>query len=148
MAIIVPEEAERNILGLILGKTNYAGDKLYIGFTKTLIPFNESMTLTTLKNAANDVSSLLFTTPVEREVEIVDWAITSSGSGIATASEKVINLLSDASEYSIYGYYIFKGNAVDDATAELMWCESFPTPFIIPTTGGGVIRLTLRLELE
>ena len=149
MAIVVPNEAERNILKLIL-ETNLnvgsipEGDMYIHLYTSESLILGESTTLVDLK-AAEITEAQYPELITERVITSTDWGYANSTDGIATAAEKVLILRNDSDPFFIHGYFITKG--VDIASGVLMWAESFPAPFSIPN-GGSTLKLTLRLELD
>jgi len=150
MSIVVPNQAERNILKLILD-TNFgsgsipAGD-LYINIMASNITLTENTTLENLKTGELTVDKYPESS-ASRIVSNTEWSLVGSD-GIATASEKVLVLRNGTTEpYLIHGYFITKGVTVDDVNNVLMWAEKFPTPFSIPV-GGSTLKLALRLELD
>lgn len=149
MAIVVPNQAERNILKLILntdfgeGSTPTPSENLFIHIFKSDVTVDENTLLADLTTAELSVDEYP-EVDTEREVANTEWTLATSN-GVATATEKSLVLRNLNDPFFIYGYFITKG--VDADSGVLMWAEKFPSPFQIPT-GGSTVKLTLRLELD
>jgi len=159
MSIIVPNQAEKNILKLLLklipgepGDINY-DDDLYINLYNDDITLSEDTTLINFEDVKVDPD--LFDEaedPNQRILTKDEWSLTTGGDGIAIADEKTLKLkgggVGNDEPYIVYGYYITKGPSKDHENNILLWAERFPGNGFNVGGTGAEIKLTLRLEVD
>jgi hypothetical protein len=131
MAIMVPTAGETIILNRIF---NASLNELQVGlFTSSVVP-TKSTTLIDLVRMTSAIDSSYVDKDLTAPATVIN--------GVATFNSITWTLDGGVSSYDIWGYFV-----IDKITGELIWCEKFPSKFIISTTGG-TVKVTLKMELD
>lgn len=133
MALLVPDEGERELLGRALNAETPDDVKIHL-YTNNKTPAEDDV--------LGDYTEATASGYAEITLAGGDWTIDTSANTTTGEYDQVsFDFTSD--EPDIYGYYV-----TDNANSILLWAERFSDgPYAIPS-GGGSVKITPKIELD
>ena len=135
MALVVPQEAERNLLNIITNKASSSNLRLHLYESPITAP-DETTALVSITEATGSG----YDGP--KDMPPANWSVSTDGGGDSEAEHDPI-VFNYTGSKSVYGYFV-----TDNADNYLLWVEEFAgAPFVLPA-GGGTITITSKVQVD
>jgi hypothetical protein len=135
MPLVVPDEGERRLLEIIVGKSTLAAGELILHLYVNQVDLsNESFTVSSFTEASASGYSAI-------TLEGANWTADTQAGVSAIVYDSNVTFTFNVGQ-DVYGYY------VTNNSNQILWAEEFPgAPFALPSTGGEIsIRPQVQLN--